>query len=317
MTNLEIKEQAWNRLWKGQWFWKLFGGGLLLQLCGQAVQTVLAGILGRLGVDDWQDYMLAVKLNRVNPGEPIPQFTREYVTQATLATGLELFLGWILAAIAAYGVAVLLVKCLKDEPEGWLGAAFGGFRMPWGLLGLFFRYALIFVGWMLPAILAFGIISGVAIPACSAALKASSPVLASLVVTFFVSLALLVFAGVFCVPFYRYRFVWLVKAEHPDWSAGECLRATKQLMEGHKMRSFRLDCAYWKPIVGVMLLGVTALGGFGAAAALSWSSVGATVLAGLLAAVLFMLAICSAVVLGQYIAVGQAFLYRELSAPQE
>ena len=316
MTNLELKEQAWNRLWKGQWFWKLFGGGLLLQLCGQAVQTVLAGVLGRLGVDDWQDFMEVVKLNRADPGVPIPQLTGEYVTQATLATGLELFLGWILAAIAAYGASVLLVRCLKDDPDGWLGAAFGGFRMPWGLLGLLLRFVLITLCWALPAILFFGLISGLAIPLCKSLVQ-SSPVMASLVATFFASLALLVFGAVFCVPFYRYRFVWLVKAEHPDWSAGACLRETKRLMEGHKMRSFRLDCAYWKPIVGVMLLFGAALGGFGAAAALSWSSVGATVLAGLLAAALLMLALCSAVVLGQYIAVGQAFLYRELSAPQE
>ena len=44
-SNSEFRELAWKRLWTDHWFGRLFGGGLLLSLCGYAVNTVIGGIL--------------------------------------------------------------------------------------------------------------------------------------------------------------------------------------------------------------------------------------------------------------------------------
>ena len=277
MTNYEIRRVAWERLFKGRWFWKLFGGGLLLGICGQAAQTVLGGVLARLGVIGWIEYGQIVFENQQTLTTPVPELTQQFMVTATSVTVLEMFVGWIMAGIASYGAAVILSRCLKNVAEGWLGAAFGGFKMPLGLFALMFRYVLIWLGWSILSI----------------------PTLGLLLV----------------VPFYRYRFLWLVKAEHPELGAGACLKATRQLMDGNKMRSFRLDCSYWKPItfllllVCVMSVGICIVCAKIGPTALIVFSVVASVLA-------YLLFIPACVVVGQYINVGQGLFYQELTETQ-
>lgn len=276
-NSAELKNLAWKRLWEDHWFGRLFGGGILLGLCGYAVNLVIGGILGELNVRTWSDYYMAVIQNRQDLTTPIPNLTQEFVSQASSSMVLSMFVGYIMAGIAAYGTAVILLRCLKDDEKGWLGAAFGGFKDPFGMLWLFVRYVLVFVGWGL-----FLVIPPLGI-------------------------------WLLIVAFYRYRFLFLVKAEHPDWSAGQCLRSCRTLMRGHKMDSFHLDCAYWKPIT-LMLLLLMAGACFAALVA-----VGVLPLVNGFAAGITCLGACAAsVVIKQYISVGQGFLYLDIGdAAQE
>ena len=299
-SNAEFRELAWKRLWTDHWFGRLFGGGLLLGLCGYAANVVVGGILGRLGVQDWQDYAFAVAMNRKDLTTPVPNLTSDFIFQATSATVFEQFIHFIMAGIAAYGTSVILLRCLKNAEEGWLGAAFGGFKDPFGMLWLMIRYILIFFGW--------GLIAGAPIALCVTVLvKAglmTSPVACGCLTTFCLCYALLILS----IPFYRYRFLFLVKAEHPDWSAGVCIRSCKALMEGHKMESFRLDCAYWKPITLALLLSILMCCG----AALIASGGIFAVLGGSVLLVSFVGLIIAVIILSQYISVGQGFLYEDL-----
>ena len=301
-TNTEFRELAWKRLWSDKWFGRLFGGGILLTLCGYAANVVIGGILGRLGVDDWQTYYEIVRLNRQDLTTPVPNLTGAYIFQTTSATVLEMFIGYIMASIAAYGSAVILLKCLKNEENGWLGEAFGGFKDPFGMLWLMIRFALIYIGWMILAVLPLGVVFEF-----SDAASLQATILTSLAFT----LAFCAFLAIVSIPFYRYRFLWLVKAEHPDWSAGACLRSCKALMEGHKWQSFKLDCSYWKPITLLLLAMV-----FNAcciALVIAFKDrTAVAALIGLVALLLFFAAIAGSVVIGQYIAVGQGFLYQGL-----
>ena len=274
-TTAELKALAWRRLWAEKWFGRLFGGGLLLGLCGYAVQLALGVALEHLNVQTWEDYVRAVIANRQTLTTPIPNLTPDYVFQATSSTVLILFFSYLMAGIAAYGTAVILLKCLKNDDRNWLEEAFGGFKCPFGMLWLFTRYILIFVGWGLFLVV---------------------PPLGIWLMT---------------VAFYRYRFLFLVKAEHPDWSAGECLRFCRKLMDGHKKDSFRLDCAYWKPITVVLLLALTVM--CGACLTLLLKDNGAIVSLVSAGGLVAVVACCVAsVVCGQYISVGQGFLYRDL-----
>ena len=118
------------------------------------------------------------------------------------------------------------------------------------------------------------------------------------------------------IPAYRYRFLFLVKAENPDLSIRETFRKCRDLMEGHKWESFLLDCSYWKPItlVLVALMAVAC----GVALAIAFKDIVAiAALAGLVALFLFFVALAGAIVLGQYISVGQGFLYEELKQQNE
>ena len=303
-SNTEFRELAWKRLWAGHWFGRLFGGGLLLSLCGYAANTVIGGVLNRLGVQTWQDYYLARVQNLRDLTTPVPNLTNEFIFQATSSGFLSMFIGYIMAGIAAYGSAVILVKCLKNEENGWLGEAFGGFKDPFGMLWLMIRYILIFFGW--------GLLAGAPVGLCVTVLvKAglmTSPVACGCLTSFCLCYTLLILS----IPFYRYRFLFLVKAEHSDWSAGECIRSCRALTDGHKMESFRLDCSYWKPITLVLLLSIlmccgTAFIASGGILALFGGTVLLASFVGLIIAV---------IILSQYISVGQGFLYEDLKNNQ-
>ena len=308
--NAELRELAWKRLWADHWFGRLFGGGLLLTLCGYAVNIVIGGILGRLGVDDWQDYWMAVQKNRIDLTTPVPNLTSDYIFRATSATVLEMFIGYIMAAIAAYGASVILLRCLKNEENGWLGAAFGGFKDPFGMLWMLVRLMLIYLGWIFVAILPVGVIAGASISVCRPMFETAT-LQASILLSCAFSLALAVFLVVYCIPFYRYRFAFLVKAEHPDWGAGACIKHCRKLMKGNVMKSFRLDCSYWKPITLVLLLVLAAVTAIFLVVLMKENKMLAALL-GLGGFFALLASIAGGIVLAQYIGVGQGFLYEEL-----
>ena len=279
-STTEFRELAWKRLWVDHWFGRLFGGGLLLSLCGYAVNAVIGGVFTRLDVQTWQDYCLARVQNLRDLTTPVPNLTNDFIFHATSSGAFSMFIGYIMSGIAAYGSAVILLRCLRNEENGWLGAAFGGFKDPFGMLWLFVRYVLVYVIWGL-----FLIIPPLGI-------------------------------WLLIVAFYRYRFLFLVKAEHPDWSAGACMKRCRELMKGHKMDSFRLDCAYWKPITLVMLL-MFATTVVGTSAALFRGSGLVAAMLGLAVFLALIVCVGFSIVLGQYISVGQGFLYEELKRETE
>ena len=313
-SNTEFRNLAWKRLWADHWFGRLFGGGLLLMLSGYAVNVVIDGILGRLGVQTWQDYYVAVAMNRKDLTTPVPNLTSNYIFTATSASVLEMFIGYIMAGIAAYGAAVLLLKCLKNEENGWLGEAFSGFKDPFGMLWLFVRLMLIYLCWMLVAFFPFGVAMGACIPVLKSMIE-SAPLLGAAIASVVLTLGIGGTIAVCCIPFYRYRFLFLFKAEHPDWSAGACLRSCKAFMEGHKWESFKLDCSYWKPITLVLVAFFFIVCGIFLAIALK-DVVAIAALVGLVTLLLFFITLAGAIVLGQYIGVGQGFFYQDLKDGQ-
>ena len=307
-SNVELKQLAWQRLWADHWFWRLFGGGVLLGLCGYAVQIVLSGILGWLHVQSWFDYLGAVAQNRQDLTTPVPQLTPDFVSQACSSTVLTMFLSFIMAGIASYGCAVILKKCLANDEKGWLGEAFGGFKYPFGMLWLQLRYWLIWIGWSLVAFGVPGFLCGAGYP-----LVKNLPMLQQALVAGIGMMLLFCWVvWIYCIPFYRYQFLWLVKAEHPEWGAGECIGACRKLMKGNMLKSFRLDCSYWKSIT-LMLLPLLVLSlaiwinewFYGA------GRQGLEIVA--IVAFLCLIAFLPLVlVVPQYIHVGQGFLYEEL-----
>lgn len=304
----ELKSLAWERLFQGKWFWKLFGGEVILQLAAQAIAVVVSCVFARLQFVSWQDYIDAFKQNQIDHVTPVPELTREFIIIATSTQAVESFLGFILYGIVTFGSAVLLLRCLVDNRENLLSAAFGGFKYPFGILWLGIRQSLIFLGWSLLAMIPAGAIVGGGVVA-SRQFFETSPLVSAIVLALAFSLGGLTAMLILMVPAYRYRFLWLVKAEHADWSAGECIKATRRMMEGHKMRSFKLDVAYWKPITGVLLLVLVAMLGVTLAGfAKELSVVGFTI------SIISILAVfVSCVILGKYISLGQGFLYREIS----
>ena len=115
-------------------------------------------------------------------------------------------------------------------------------------------------------------------------------------------LLLLVVPGV--VAAYRYRAVWYLKCENPDWGVLRCLGESARMMKGYKGRAFRFDLYYWGAIFGIAL----------------FACVGAAVMSfdNAVASAIGMLVIASAMVAGFYVMVlfvaGRTAFYRELKS---
>ena len=313
-SNSEIRDRAWCLLWQGKWFWRLLGGAILLNVCTQVVYTVLNGILYRLGVFGMTAFTNALEEYAKN-GAPLPEFTPDRIVQFASSTALTMFFVFIMGGIAAFGNGTLVIRAADENEDGWLKSAFGGFRMPLGLAWLSFRITLIYMGWCLVAFAPLVVVVGLATGSNASGISAGVGGAAAyaLAVTAGLSLA----AAILCVPIYRYRYLFRLKADHPDWSAGQCIRECSALSDGFKWRCFVHGCSYWKILLAPLLLSALFVAVVVAAStAKHWcaADVGAAVAAvgALVAIALYFSLLALIAVAVWYIAVGQTLLYRDI-----
>ena len=314
-TNSEIRNEAWRLLWERKWFWKLLGAAILLQVCSQVIITIVNGVVYRLGV-----FNLTAMMNMIEERIPLPEFTPRIILELASSTVLIFFLSFILGGIALYGNSRLQLRAVDDNDESWMKTAFSGFKIPLELAWLTFRVSLVYIFWMVLALIPTAALVALFF---SAVPTPQTPVELSMSVAV-VTLASVIFIAIYCIPFYKYRYLFRIKADHPDWSAGECMRHCRELVCGSKWRIFVHDCSYWRILLGallpllvimmVVLIAAPILGG-GHASAPTHS---AAAVVGVVFGVLAMLASYIALlVFGaisvHYIGVGQTILYREIS----
>ncbi len=314
-SNVEIRNEAWRLLWKRGWFWKLLGAGILLQVCSQAIVTVVNGIVYRLGV-----FNLTAAMNMMQTRQPLPDLTQRIMWEFSSSTLLYFFFAFILGGITYYGNSVLLLRSAEDRGEGWLKAAFGGFKMPLELAWLSFRLSLVYFFWSLLA----GIPCGAIIAAVVANVPTVSTVAEGSICGSAFAICAAIFIAVICIPFYRYRYLFRIKAEHPDWSAGECMKSCRVLTSGNKWRIFKHDCSYWRILllallpmlvmVTMLLLAVAGVSAKPAAGDGQSAVLAVFAIFGVLALIASYLAmIVFGVISVYYIGVGQTIFYREIS----
>ena len=314
-SNSEIRGRAWLLLWREKWFWKLLGGTVLLNVCAQVISSALNGALHRLGVFGMGALAGALEDYAKNRA-PLPELTPDLAVQFATSTALVLFFAFIMGGISAYGRSALLLRAADGNGAGWLKAAFGGFKMPLGLAWLSFRACLIYTGWSVVAFVPASAVvwlARVASPPAALALPAYA-----LAGTLACGLA----AAVLCVPFYRYRYLFRVKADHPDWGAGRCLRECAALSRGFKWRCFVHDCSYWRALLAPLLLLLLCVAAVCAVScARFWCPQGlrdAVVATGaLLCVAMYLAVVAMAVVVGFYVGVGQTLLYRDVAREGE
>jgi hypothetical protein len=63
--------------------------------------------------------------------------------------------------------------------------------------------------------------------------------------------------AIIAIPFYRYRFLFRLKADNPEWSASKCMKECRSLTDGRKWRIFKHDCSYWKILLLPLIIGST------------------------------------------------------------
>lgn len=317
--NKTIRDEAWNILWERKWFWKLLGAAILLSVCSQAIVTIVNGIVYRLGV-----FNIIALQNLMEERMPLPEFTPRLIWELSSSSALYLFFAFILGGITAYGSSRLQLRAVEDNSESWMKTAFSGFRIPLELAWLTFQLSLVFVFWLVLALIPAGTSVALFFAAVPTPQTPVEIALSAAVVT----LASSIFIAIYCIPFYKYRYLFRIKADHADWSAGECMRHCRELTYGNKWRIFRHDCSYWRILLGALLplLAVMAVALMFAATAgearegAAMHSAAAAV--GMAFGVLAMIAayLCMLVfgaISVHYIGVGQTILYREISRSKE
>lgn len=322
-SNRQIRSVARNLLIGKQWFWKLFAVSTLLSLVAQFILGCVDSIMGMSS--NSSDGMV----------DGLFMFSGGMAADFLPYLLLMIFLRFITSGIMDYGNNLILNRAVEENEQNWLSAAFGGFKIPLELAWLMFRKFLVFLCWSLAATVAVMPIGFVMVrfagfgcdvgPYIDSGLSSMFNIPVGdlhLCVTDLILLLVmvLVYVAMLSVPFYRYRFLFRIKADHPDWLASECMRYCRELTNGNKMRIFRLDCSYW----GVLACFISTLIALVAVMMLVARFDGeASEVSGAVALLLFypiVLLIAMIVVLvfaNFYIGLGQTVLYKELAAQKE
>ena len=293
--NKQIRREAWQALWDRSWFWKLLGAYLLLQISTQVIAMCVNLLHAAVSGDN--------AFAAGSPGKTDIPFALLYV-----------FIVLILSGISKYGMTKMLNRAADDDSADWLKDAFGGFRIPLGLAWLGFRVAAVYAFYLAPA---FVVLVGAGSLSLSL-LGDANEGLAIAVASGLISVAFVLGTALFCIPFYRYRYLFRIKADNPDWTAGECMSHCRRLVSGEKWRMFKLDCSYWKQFLPALLMTVL----IAADLAYFFVSAGSRPVLDTVACAAVLIPAYFALVILSLIAafsngVGQSVLYRKISAEKD
>ncbi len=279
MTNKEIRKEAWHIVFKRKWIWRLILITFTFGVLSNVVSHSISFAYKSMDIMTITDYRMANMRYNMSPEE----YERPEVPDASEwprilgATFFFLFIMLIINGIKSFGMARAELKAARDTglPQ----------QTGWSK-GIFegFKYPFSLMWQMLVLIIKLSL--------------------------WFI---LFIIPG-FIAAFYRYRFLWFVKSDHPDWTTSQCFKEAKRLMKGRKMRAFKLDCSYWLAALAPVLplLIASTLLAFSGVEWIDTPTPSATSIVLVMASVLSMFAffLCI-VVVGIYWAVGSAVFYRE------
>ena len=299
MIKKQLRDRSWELLWRRAWFWRCFAASFLLQLVAHIIVRILDGMLHGIGVCSFSRIG-----ELVSSREKLLESAPDMCFDLALSSVLYFFIYLVFTGIVKYGMAIISNHAAEDDSEKYLKSAFGGFKIPLDLAWLKFREVLIFAGWTflasLPGI--FLVSSG-----CG-----SVRAVAAIAVSFVLALALV------SIPFYRYRYLFRIKADNPEWSAGECLRHCRLLSSGEKWRMFKFDCSYWRMFLVplILLAAANSLACWSALSAQSQQFSGGVAVAVFFVVIIIIMCLAAVFLMaaaGFSNSIGHSILYREIS----
>ena len=134
-SNKEMRQEAWGILTGSKWGWRILFNYMVLGAIAFAALIALTYAYERAGIQTWESFNEARKAAQASGITLAVPSSREAM-RMTFASGFSNFVGYLFQGIVAFGLITTLVKCIKDESEGWFSDAFGGFKRPFGLLWL-------------------------------------------------------------------------------------------------------------------------------------------------------------------------------------
>ena len=125
----EIRQDAWNILTGSKWGWKILLNGVLLCAIMIAVLFGLEYLFEVAGIQTWDSFREA-QLEAKRSGVELAVASGHEALRMTFASGFSTFVQYIFQGIISFGMCVTLLKCIKNDSQGWFFGAFGGFARP-------------------------------------------------------------------------------------------------------------------------------------------------------------------------------------------
>jgi len=127
-SNKEMREEAW-KVVRGKWFWRMVSAGLLLNCIAQLVLGLIKYLYKDMEIQTWTGFLQS-KLQALQGGLDLTVPSTVAGWRMTGASVFELFFTYLFGAILAFGLAVVVLKAIRDDEKSWFSDAFGGYRRP-------------------------------------------------------------------------------------------------------------------------------------------------------------------------------------------
>lgn len=155
-TFSELHQIAWKTA-TSRWFFRQLYTFVLFMILSGAVLIPLLNFYAENGIQTWGDFA-EMQMRMKAGGLDIAVASSQQFWSMTWASAFLSFVEYLVKGIALFGLMSVALKAVRDEKGGWIGAAFGGFRIPLDVVWLnlllslrVFLWALLFV---IPGIIA-------------------------------------------------------------------------------------------------------------------------------------------------------------------
>ena len=307
----EMRQDAWNILTGSKWGWKILLNGIVLYAILVAVVIGLEFIFESVGIQTWSSFREA-QLAAKRSGVDLTIASGHEALRMTFASGFSTFVEYLFQSIVVFGLVTTLVKCIKDDSNGWFASAFGGFKRPFDLLWLTALIMIKVVVWALAFAFIGGFIGGIVsavLRACGMVTEKQMGVLIGLLCGIPACIAAIIVS-------LRYVLTWYVKSENVEIGANACIKRSCELMRGRKWKLF----LFWLSYIGWFILVILPFAlTAGVVGALSAASAGAQADAipdecSIVMIGAFVVSMLIGIFVVLYAAIGQAVFYRDAKA---
>ena len=307
----EMRQDAWNILTGSKWGWKILLNGIVLYAILVAVIIGLEFIFEAAGIQTFASFREA-QIEAKRSGVDLSIASGHEVLRMAFASGFSTFVEYLFQSIVVFGLVTTLVKCIKDDSNGWFASAFGGFKRPFDLLWLTALIMIKVVVWALAFAFIGGFIGGIVsavLRACGMVTEKQMGVLVGLLCGIPACIAAIIVS-------LRYVLTWYVKSENVEIGANACIKRSCELMRGRKWKLF----LFWLSYIGWFILVILPFAlTAGVVGALSAASAGAQADAipdecSIVMIGAFVVSMLIGIFVVLYAAIGQAVFYRDAKA---
>ena len=206
-----MRQDAWNILTGSKWGWKILLNGIVLYAILLAVMFGLNFIFEAAGIQTFESFREAQR-EAQRSGVTLTIASGYEFLRMTFASGFSTFVEYLFQGIVVFGLVTTLVKCIKDDPNGWFTSAFRGFKRPFDLLWITLLLGIKVVAWALIFAFVGGFIGGIVsavLRVCGVVTEKQMGVLLGCMCGIPACIAAIIAS-------FRYMLTWYVKVENVE-----------------------------------------------------------------------------------------------------